>query len=167
VTRVNVIPAASEAARPATPPASDRRTAASGERLPDDGDRLEQSYLAGLMADLPEAARDALQRVLQSGADPALLMDGSGRPDAMDALHAALDLTPGSGGSLLATLSQMAPAEAEAALKALAELLKRGVVGYEYREVNGEPMKVFIDVAIGSDLHRAPLVKGARLDRIV
>ena len=103
-------------------------------------DRVERSHLSGLLEGLPQAAHHALQRVMQSGADVNLLLDRIDRPDAMDALDAALDLTPGRAGDLLATLSRMTPQEADAALKALAELLKRGIIGYEYRKVNGEPI---------------------------
>ena len=127
----------------------------------------ERSGLPDLLERLPGAAQGALQRAVQSSTEVTWLLDRIDRPDTQDALDAALDLTPGRAGRLLATLSRMSPEEADAALKSLAELLKRGVVGYEYREVNGEPMKVFIDVAMGSDLHRAPLVRGAKLDRLI
>jgi hypothetical protein len=88
--------------------------------------------------------------------------DGSG---VMDALDAALNLSDGV--SLMQVLDEMVPEEAEEALKTLAQLLQKGIVGYEYREVNGEPQKVFIDVAIGSDLHRAPLVRNEGFDQII
>jgi len=120
--------------------------------------------------ELSQEALSALERALPAGDDVSSLMDAVLQPESpglMDALDAALDLTPGRRGSLLGTLSRMTPEEAESALKALATLLKHGVVGYEYREVNGEPMKVFIDVAMGSDLARAPLVRGVRFDRLV
>ena len=127
----------------------------------------ERSGLPNLLKSLPGAAHKSLQQAVKSSSEITWLLDRIDRPDTQDALDAALDLTPGRAGSLLETLSRMTPEEADAALKSLAELLKRGVVGYDYREVNGEPMKVFIDVAMGSDLHRAPLVRGARLDRLI
>ena len=59
----------------------------------------------------------------------------------------------------MGALGDLSPEEVDGALKALGKLLQAGVVGYEYRKVNGEVRKVFIDVAIGSDLHRAPLAR--------
>jgi len=76
-----------------------------------------------------------------------------------------LDL--GSGGSVLGTLSDLSREEIAETFKILAGLYERGIVGYEYREINGEPQKVFIDVAIGSDAHRAPLVREDRIDRYI
>ena len=101
---------------------------------------------------------------LRRGAD---LAPGRGlnRPDVWDVLDGALDL--GDTRSLLQTLGEMSREEAEGALKALAELLRRGVVGYEYREVNGQLQKVFVEVAMGSDLHRAPLVRRGLIDVLV
>lgn len=75
----------------------------------------------------------------------------------MGFLDDVLDLSDGK--SLMGALGDLSPNEADGALKALGKLLQAGVVGYEYRKVNGEVRKVFIDVAIGSDLHRAPLAR--------
>ena len=133
------------------------------------GDRLElsDSGLSLLLSRLTPEALGDLTEAVRAAPDVLDLVDRLGQPNAMDWVDSALDLTPGRGGSLLQTLAEMTEAEAEAALQALARLLKHGVIGYEYREVNGQPMKVFIDVAIGSDWHRAPLVRGERLDRLV
>ena len=101
---------------------------------------------------------------LQIGTDPGpdARVDG---PGVWYVLDRALDL--GDSRGLLQTLGEMSREEAERALKALAELLRRGVVGYEYREVNGQPQKVFVEVAMGSDLHRAPLVRRGLIDVFV
>ena len=79
--------------------------------------------------------------------------------DVMDRVDQVLNLGTGIGD--LSDLSRESLAET---FTVLTDLYKRGIVGYEYREVNGEPQKVFIDVAIGSDLHRAPLYKNGRMD---
>ncbi|MDA0746002.1 MAG: hypothetical protein O2954_05745 [bacterium] len=83
-----------------------------------------------------------------------------------EALDRALDLSGGAK-DLLQNLQTMSREDQDAFLKSLTDLLRHGVVGYEYRRINGEPQKVFIDVAIGSDLHRAPLVRGDRFDRMI
>ncbi len=146
-------------------PASEGRFPAQGAHPSE----IPEDLLGGPAAllDLSPGAWASLRGSLHASGDVADLMAELGRPGVMDALDAALDLTPGDRGSLLGTLSRMTREDAEGALKALAELLKRGIVGYEYRKVNGEPMKVFIDVAIGSDMARAPLVRGGRFDRWV
>jgi len=46
-------------------------------------------------------------------------------------------------------LSDMNPAEKEEFYKMLAKLMEKGVVGYEIREVNGQPEKHFIVNEIG------------------
>jgi hypothetical protein len=83
------------------------------------------------------------------------------------ALDSVLNLNEGGASNLLGVLGKLSRENTEGFLNALADLLKHGVVGYEYREVNGRPTKVFIDVAIGSDLHRAPLVRDGRLDTFI
>ena len=125
-------------------------------------DRVDLSSLAGRMS---LKQQEAFQRALQ--ALPEVVLDAVERPggDVMTVLDAALNL--GGNRSLLAELDHLSGEQAEAALQALARLIQRGVVGYEYREINGEPQKVFIDVAIGSDLHRAPLVRGGRYDNTI
>ncbi len=90
---------------------------------------------------------------------PASMASVFDRSDALDLVDQFLDL--GRSGLDLTDLSKEKLAEA---FKTIVELLKHGVVGYEYREINGAPRKVFIDVAIGSDLHRAPLWRNGRID---
>lgn len=80
----------------------------------------------------------------------------------MERVDRVLDLGRGVG-----NLGDLSREELAEAFAILADLFERGIVGYEVREVNGEPRKVFIDVAIGSDLHRAPLYKNGRLDGYV
>jgi len=99
----------------------------------------------------PKVIRDA-DRVSQ-------MLQGRKGDDTFTRVDDILNL--GSGIGDLSDLSRDSLAET---FSVLAELYDRGIVGYEVREVNGEPMKVFTDVAIGSDLHRAPLYKDGRLD---
>ncbi|MCZ6635445.1 MAG: hypothetical protein O7G87_18755 [bacterium] len=109
--------------------------------------------------------KQAIEQASGALSDVMELTQMEDRPGVMDALDAALNLSDGA--SLMQVLGEMAPEEAEGALKTLARLLQKGIVGYEYRKVNGEPQKVFIDVAIGSDLHRAPLVRDEGFDQII
>ncbi len=102
---------------------------------------------------------DLIDRAPRSAHDAARLVSVFDRSDTFDLIDQFLDL--GSGGLDLANLSKEELAEA---FKVIADLVERGIVGYEYRKINGEPHKVFIDVAIGSDLHRAPLWRGNRVD---
>lgn len=81
------------------------------------------------------------------------------RSNALDVVDQFFNL--GSGGLDLTGMSKEELAEA---FEIIVRLLEAGVVGYEYREVNGAPHKVFIDVAMGSDLHRTPLWRGDRFD---
>ena len=126
------------------------------------GDRAELGHreLGTWLNALPPSLQDALHRVFRAEEE-----SRRGEVGVMEALDRVLNLN--GGGKLLGTLGEMSREDAEGALKALADLLRHGVVGYEYREVNGQPMKVFIDVAIGSDLHRAPLVRGTHFDEMV
>ena len=132
------------------------------------GDRVEIAHRDLAELSLPPSLQEALQRVLRSapGAADAVtdLMDTAQTPDALDVVDGALNLNGGGAATLLGRLQELSREEAARALKALADLLKHGVVGYEYRWVNGEPHKVFIDAAIGSNLHRAPLVRGEGFD---
>lgn len=82
-------------------------------------------------------------------------------PAVMDRVDRVLDL---GSGSLLGDLTDMSKEQIAETFEILADLFDRGIVGYEVREINGEPQKVFIDVAIGSDAHRAPLYRDGRLD---
>ena len=67
-------------------------------------------------------------------------------------------------GTGIGDLTDLSREEFAEAFSILADLFDRGIVGYEYREINGQPQKVFIDVAIGNDAHRAPLYKDGRID---
>ena len=116
-------------------------------------------------SDADEAYLSALSRALAEASDAGAVqtlldqIQGPASGGVMAQVDRVLNLGEGIGG--LYSLSREELAESFAVL---AELFERGIVGYEYREVNGEPQKVFIDVAIGSDLHRAPLYKNGRLD---
>ena len=98
-------------------------------------------------------------------ADRGSTLDSSEKPSLIKKVDDILDLS--SGGSVLGSLSDLSREEIAETFKILADLYDRGIVGYEYREINGEPQKVFIDVAIGSDAHRAPLVREERIDHYV
>ncbi|MDP6776997.1 MAG: hypothetical protein QGI83_09550 [Candidatus Latescibacteria bacterium] len=124
---------------------------------PPAGDTLELT-LNGLSPRL----REALDRALHAEGDINAALDPQS-PGLLESLDRVLNLGGGAA-QLPGLVGEMDPEQLEAFLQALAELLKHGVVGYEYRWVNGEPQKVFIDVAIGSDLHRAPLVRDGSLD---
>ena len=100
---------------------------------------------------VPRLAGD-IERVAQ-------LIEGPDRDNTVSRVDSILNLSSGFGD--LGNLSRESLAET---FSILAELYDRGIVGYEVREVNGEPMKVFTDVAIGSDLHRAPLYRDGQLD---
>ena len=136
---------------------------------PGESDRADIAHgdLAAARA-LPPAIQDALHRVLRAAPDAAgsvaTLADAAQRPDALDAVDGALNLNGGGAATLLGRLEGMSRKEVEGVLSMLADLLRHGVVGYEYRQVNGEPHKVFIDAAIGSDWRRAPLIRGGRFD---
>lgn len=102
---------------------------------------------------------DVADQAPDSAHDAAVLASVFDRSDALNLVDQFLDL--GSGGLDLADLSKEELAEA---FKMIAELIDRGIVGYEYRKINGAPHKIFIDVAMGSDLHRAPLWRNGRVD---
>ncbi|MBK34031.1 MAG: hypothetical protein CME26_00695 [Gemmatimonadetes bacterium] len=80
------------------------------------------------------------------------------RSNSLDLVDRFLDLGQG------LDLTDLSKEELAEAFEVIAELLERGIVGYEVREINGAPHKVFIDVATGSDLHRAPLWRNGRVD---
>ena len=116
-------------------------------------------------ANSDEAYLSALSNALDEASDSEglhSLMDrvqGSDTNNVMAQVDQVLNLGEGFG-----DLHQLSREELAESFAVLTELFERGIVGYEYREVNGERQKVFIDVAIGSDLHRAPLYKNGRLD---
>ena len=137
-----------------------------GSPTPVEGDRANIGHRD--LTALPPVLQDALHRALRVAPDAAdsvaALTDAAQGPDVLDAVDGALNLNGGGAATLLGRLEGMSREEAEGVLNMLADLLRRGVVGYEYRRVNGEAKKVFIDAAIGSDWHRAPLVRGGRFD---
>ena len=107
----------------------------------------------------------ALEGIPNAARDVADLKDAGRSSDAMAFLDDVLDLS--SGRSFMAALGRVSDEDRKGALQALARLLKAGVVGYEYRKVNGQVRKIFVDVAMGSDLHRAPLARKNELDLYV
>lgn len=120
-----------------------------------------------MISEIDNSAFDQLIQALNKASDASddvqKLADSGERGSVMGFLDDVLDLS--GGGSLVSSLGKLSAEDAEGALQSLARLLKAGVVGYEYRKVNGQVQKVFIDVAMGSDLHRAPLAKQHELDR--
>ena len=120
-----------------------------------------------MIPEIQNSAFDQLMTALNSASDASddvqTLADTGKNDNVMGFLDDVLDLN--SGGSLVGSLSDLSSKEAEGALQSLAKLLEAGVVGYEYRKVNGQVQKVFIDVAMGSDLHRAPLATQQEIDR--
>ena len=111
-------------------------------------------------AEPPKSERDSLALVRT-------VSTSNQRSGVAHALDSVLNLSDGGASHLLGALGELSLENMEGYLQSLADLLKRGGVGYEYREVNGRPTKVFVDVAIGSDLHRAPLVRDGRLDTFI
>lgn len=122
-----------------------------------------------MIAGLGNVCTDCLNKALESAKDVtediAVLSQKRDDSNVMGFLDDVLDLSGGK--SLMGALGELSSEDAEGALQALGKLLQAGVVGYEYRKVNGEVRKVFIDVAMGSDLHRAPLARDdERFDRL-
>lgn len=83
------------------------------------------------------------------------------RRDPFDALDGVLDAGSGGMGNLFAVMQGMSPEDQQAFLQTLSTLLKRGVMGYEYRKVNGQPYKVYLENEMGTPVHRAKLYKKA------
>ncbi len=122
-----------------------------------------------MISEIDGRAFDQLMQALNKASDASddveTLADSGERGSVMGFLDDVLDLSGGS--SLVSALGKLSAEDAEGALQSLAKLLEAGVVGYEYRKVNGQVQKVFIDVAMGSDLHRAPLARQNELDHYV
>ena len=120
-----------------------------------------------MIPEIKNSAYDQLMTALNSASDASdevqTLADTGKSGDVMGFLDDVLDLN--GGGSLVGSLNNLSAEDAEGALQSLAKLLEAGVVGYEYRKINGQVQKVFIDVAMGSDLHRAPLATQQEIDR--
>jgi hypothetical protein len=81
------------------------------------------------------------------------------RRDPFDALDRVLDAGSGGMGNLFAVMQDMSPEDQQAFLQTLSTLLKRGVMGYEYRKVNGQPYKVYLENEMGTPVHRARLYR--------
>ena len=63
-------------------------------------------------------------------------------------------------------ISDLSPGEKEEFLKMLASLLKKGIIGYEVREVDGKPEKHYMVNQIGNErLYGSDLYKEERLFR--
>ena len=133
------------------------------------------SVVSGQSADHPDAEGDVtslsrssrgLNGAVGARPEPAEglldLLQGTRSGNVIDSVDRILNL--GSGGNLLGDLGDLSRQELAEAFEILSNLFERGIVGYEYRKINGQPHKVFIDVAIGSDAHRAPLYRSGRLD---
>ena len=122
-----------------------------------------------MIPEINNSALDQLMQALSKASDASddvqSLADAGKRGSVMGFLDDVLDLSDGS--SLVSSLGKLSAEDTEGALQSLAKLLQAGVVGYEYRKVNGQVRKVFIDVAMGSDLHRAPLARRNELDQYV
>jgi hypothetical protein len=118
---------------------------------------LREIMISGINTQQADLLSRALEKAKRTTEDVAVLAQKDDSSHVMSFLDDVLDL--GDGRSLLGSLSKLPAEEAEGALQSLARLLKAGVVGYEYRKKNGQVHKVFVDVAMGTDLHRAPLVR--------
>lgn len=81
------------------------------------------------------------------------------RQDPFDALDQVLDAGSGGMGNLFDAMQGMSPEDQQAFLDTLSGLLKRGVMGYEYRKVNGQPYKVYLENEMGTPIHRAKLYR--------
>lgn len=121
--------------------------------------------ISGLGQTQTDLLNQALENAKGATEDITALVQKRDKSDVMGFVDDVLDL--GDGKSLMGALGDLSSEEVDGALKTLGKLLQAGVVGYEYRKVNGQVQKVFIDVAIGSDLHRAPLARDdERFDRL-
>ena len=157
--------------------ASDKPGPDAPAELPDGlSDRLDLSYrIIGKVAGrLSPEGLSAMERLLNAGPvarqkdlNQLMLAIGADDPEAskrrkkdpFDALDQVMDVGAGGMGNLLSAMQGMSPEDQQAFLQTLSGLLKRGVMGYEYRKVNGEPYKVYLENEIGTDLYRAKLIK--------
>ena len=138
-----------------------------------DADRLDLRYqVFGKVADrLSPEGRAAMDRLLKGDSRwnrrliAVLAAEEEDRPghrrkkDPFDALDQVLDVGSGGMGNLLSAMQGMSPEDQQGFLDALSGLLKQGVMGYEYRKVNGQPYKVYIENEMGTPVHRAKLYK--------
>jgi hypothetical protein len=143
------------------------------ESAASDSDRLDLRYqIFGKVADrLSPEGQATLDRLLKGGSrrtDVTRLIaalrseedeERRRKKDPFDALDQVLDVGSGGMGNLLSAMQGMSPEDQQGFLQALSGLLKRGVMGYEYRRVNGQPYKVYLENEIGTPVHRARLYK--------
>jgi hypothetical protein len=106
--------------------------------------------LSTVLEDASRARPESAEQLLD-------LLQGPRGFDVLNSVDSVLNL--GDSRNLLGNLGNLSREELAESFAILSDLFARGIVGYETREINGEPQKVFIDVAIGSDAHRAPIVK--------
>lgn len=154
-----------------TEDASVSRPASGGDPADDISDDISIAAIGQLLDELPvearTAAEDFLSQFAEYGKEGVGLAKAARSRDLLPGLDRVLNLNEGGLGALPVTLGSMSREEAEGFLQSLAKLLRHGVVGYEVRKVNGIPQKMFISAAIGSDFHRAPLVRSGRIDTLV
>lgn len=125
-------------------------------RLSKDG----ASAMEGLLRGGPAAReRDLNRLIIAIGAEDPEETRRRKKKDPFDALDEVMDVGSGGMGNLLSAMQGMAPEDQQAFLQTLSGLLKRGVMGYEYRKVNGQPYKVYLENEMGTDLHRAKLYR--------
>lgn len=119
-----------------------------------------QSAMDRLLSGSPASNRGDLRRLiaaLRADEDEADGPKRRRRRDPFDALDRVLDAGAGGMGNLLGAMHGLAPEDQQAFLQTLSGLLKRGVMGYEYRKVNGQPRKVYLENEMGTPIHRAKL----------
>ena len=140
-----------------------------------DADRLDLRYqVFGKVADrLSPEGRAAMDHLLKGDSRrndvrrliAALATEEEDRPghrrkkDPFDALDQVLDVGSGGMGNLLSAMQGMSPEDQQGFLDTLSGLLKQGVMGYEYRKVNGQPRKVYLENEMGTPIHRAKLYR--------
>ncbi len=112
----------------------------------------------------PVARRQDLNQLMQAASADDPEASKQRKKDPFDAIDQVMDVGAGGMGNLLSAMQGMSPEDQQAFLQTLSSLLKRGVMGYEYRKVNGQPYKVYIENEMGTDIHHAKLYqrKGVR-----
>ena len=97
--------------------------------------------------------------VISSDEDDTGVSNDNLRRNPIHSLDMVLDSGSGGMANLYDALDGLSPEDQEIFLQTLSTLLKRGVMGYEYRKVNGQPYKVYLTNEIGSEIHRAKLYR--------
>lgn len=118
--------------------------------------------MEGLLQTVPTTRqKDLNQLILAVGAeDPGDVKRRREREkDLFDAIDQVMDAGSGGMGNLFTAMQGMSPEDQQNFLQTLSGLLKRGVMGYEYRKVRGQPYKIYLENEIGSDIHRQKLYK--------